>query len=162
MLSKGLENMSDCRHVCRMPILISHHVASFCAFFLQAMYDHLVILPGVSIKKFQQRGKQDGGREPSFTRERLDSNVWYPASWDFNNKWEGPLLVHWSCLATTLNRSSLYALWIYVLSCQKVVQESTVWSTVHRCGLDFCMLLKLWFWSSLGFHCKPESKGINY
>uniref|UniRef100_A0A4W5JP43 Zgc:113223 n=1 Tax=Hucho hucho TaxID=62062 RepID=A0A4W5JP43_9TELE len=38
------------------------------------------------IKKVQQMGKQDGGREPSFTRERLDSNVWYPASWDFDNK----------------------------------------------------------------------------
>ncbi|KAK6314383.1 hypothetical protein J4Q44_G00158420 [Coregonus suidteri] len=38
------------------------------------------------IKTVQQREKQDGGREPSFTRERLDSNVWYPASWDFNNK----------------------------------------------------------------------------
>ncbi|XP_021419208.2 tetraspanin-33 [Oncorhynchus mykiss] len=38
------------------------------------------------IKTVQQRTKQDGGKYPSLTRDRLDSNVWYPASWDFNQE----------------------------------------------------------------------------
>ncbi|XP_071198732.1 tetraspanin-33 isoform X2 [Salvelinus alpinus] len=38
------------------------------------------------IKTVQQRPKQDGGKHPSLTRERLDNNVWYPASWDFNKE----------------------------------------------------------------------------
>ncbi|KAK6320541.1 hypothetical protein J4Q44_G00096480 [Coregonus suidteri] len=38
------------------------------------------------IKTVQQRTKQDVGKHPSLTRERLDSNVWYPASWDFNKE----------------------------------------------------------------------------